>query len=124
MFFFSQGDNNLVGKYVSRRPTKIEIMKLMCLNGCFKSVYSTPANHVLQLEEDSTFSYTVKYCKIGNKIRTGKWSYKKNRLELNFSDSLNVLKFKIGSDYFYNTTDFMTLKDSTKMKCLTILQKQ
>lgn len=121
---FGKENPSLIGKYVSRRPTKGEIIKMMYLKGHFKSVYSTPDEHVLLLEKDSTFTYTVKYCKIGNKTRKGKWSYEKNRLELNFLDTLNNLKFKHGSDYFYNTTDFMALKDSTKMKCLTILQKK
>ncbi|QEE49616.1 hypothetical protein FUA48_08480 [Flavobacterium alkalisoli] len=117
---------SVTGVYYSIEPNRNETFSIMYTRGIFNFLYTAANDEFIEIKEDSLFSHSMNFCKIGETVYEGKWSLKGNSLILDYSDSRkDDLKFYIVSDKIYCIKDVIVNNENNdRMKSLTLMKKK
>jgi len=115
--------NDISGTYVSKAPNREEKISIMYSRGYFNFLYTSEGDEILQLDKDSTFTYTRTLCKVGERIFKGKWHVTEDRVSLHYENEGRKDKsFNFEKAQLYNISDAVT--EGKKMKMLTLFKKK
>lgn len=127
-FLFSlkaSNENDLFGKYVSKRPNQYEKIEIMYSKGYYNFLFTREDEIVLKLNKNKTFSYSQVLCKAGDTSWEGQWKSKNGILYLDFTNpKKSDIEFVVKDNLLYRISD-ADVKDDPKLnKRLCLLKKQ
>lgn len=120
----ADANQSLPALYESKKPTFAQKAGIMYTKGYFHFLYTAAGEAHLQLNEDSTFTYSETFCNTGRQVMTGRWSVKDNTLNLQFDDAdYSERSFVIKGTSLYEIKEVTLVESNKKIKALTLLEK-
>ena len=123
-WYNNHDEDDVIGSYVSKEPSNLEIISIMNIRGHFHSVHTALNFYGLEVNKNHTFTFYDTYCNKGKIDYAGKWSLKESKLVLDFNGEMEDMELTVRKNQLYSISDFTVSRSGEKMKSLLLLEKQ